>query len=495
MRAPSLFATWERLRRWASGHPASVAALLLLLGFGAYLYAEPVAGFYGDAAGYWWRASKYWAADGHFQLLGYDDVLRGYLFPLLLAPLLRLAGQHGWLPADVFRPLGAGLAALTFGVVGPCLCKAVAGTGRVGLGRRLLFGALGFAVWRGYFHYPLTDFPALLALAGSLWAVLRGRWPVLAGLLAGALLGAALNFRPVYLAALPLLGLLALWPPPAAPAEAAGAGRAWGRRLALLAGLLAGLALVLAPQALINRAHFGSSSPLVLAHLPGADNLYAQQLDWGLRYGKYETNVGGDYPSPRMFFLSPESQRLWEATGGPGERFALRYAALVRQAPLTVLRGWLLHLFNGLDVQYPTPYVRLVYVPTWGLAALNYTVLLAGLAVLAGRARRGWHWRPALVLLALLGACAAVLPVAIECRFLLPLHLLLSAAAAFGAQPRRWWRGLSAGRRGAALGLYAAAMVGLFALSISAQRHLEHGPRAVFVPAGLPWHHPQPEPW
>ncbi|WP_190926158.1 hypothetical protein [Hymenobacter armeniacus] len=147
--------------------------------------------------------------------------------------------------------------------------------------------------------------------------------------------------------------------------------------------------------------------------------------------------------------------------------------------------SWLRHLFNGLDVQYPTPYIPAVYVPTWGLAWLNYTVLLGGMVI--------WvlAWRRAsapgyLVILSLLIQCAAVVPVAMECRFLLPLHLLLCAAFAFGLRPRHLWRSTSRPTRIAAACLYVTALAACFWVSSNAQRQLEHGAKPVFGPQPAP---------
>ena len=179
------------------------------------MYSTEPLEFYYDSSLYWELASKFWP-DGHFDFLAYDHPLRGYLFPLLLSALLRVAEHYPLMPVTLTRTLGAAVAAGLFGVVGPGLWQAAQRTGPaapVPLGRRLLFGALGFVFWRGYFHYPLTDFPALLALAGGLWAALRAR-ALPGGLLAGALVAAAVNFRPVYAIVLPLAGLLCWWPRP-----------------------------------------------------------------------------------------------------------------------------------------------------------------------------------------------------------------------------------------------------------------------------------------
>ena len=488
---PNRAAPFGGLLRRAWARPAAVAFGLTLLLFGSYLSVSHYKELYYDANGYWDLATQYWGT-GQFRFLSYDNLLRGYLFPLLLAPLTRLAEHFALEPIVLTRAVGALTAAALFGVVVPGLWRAVRapGAGPVPLGRRLLLALLGFVCWRGYFNFPLTDFPALLALTAGLWAVLRGRGLSSAlgsGLLAGVLVAAAANFRPIYAATLLVAALLCVWP--LRHGWRQGPREAWGPRLAAFA---VGVALVLAPQARLNQFHVGVASPLVLTTRPGTPSLYLQQLHWGLQMQRYETNVGRDYPEPAMRFLDAKGQALL-ARAGLTDSLPLasygQYGQLMRRAPLTVAGVWLGHLFNGLDLHYPTPYIPAVYVPTWPLAWLNYTVLLGGLLVLGGRARRLWRggWPAAgpaaaalLVAAALLGSCLPVLPVAIECRFLLPLHLLLSAAFVFGLRPQalwRRWRAASLARRLALGGLYVVLMLACFRLALKTQFTLQHGAR------------------
>jgi hypothetical protein len=372
------------------------------------------------------------------------------------------------------RVLGAGVAAAVFGWAGPALWQAVQGGAPVPLGRRLLFAALGFALWRDYFNFSVTDFPALLALAIALIALLRGRG-VASSLLAGVALAAAANMRPVYQAALPAVALLALLPP---------LGRApwwgWARGVALAVGA----AVVLLPQAYSNYHHVGIATPWVLTTMPGQPNLYVQQLGLGLEMQKYETTIGTDYPKPGMYFEDQQGQTLLASTGQKQFATAGQYLSLCLKQPLPAAGVWGRHLFNGLDVQYPTPYIRKVFVPTWPLAWLNYSIIWGGLLVLlfrrGPRPAAGWA-RSGLVLLALLAPCAVALPTAMECRFLLPLHLLLSAAVAFGAAPLQWWRTAShKGRVAAVISYMAVVGVGFWA-SYSAQKNLVIRPRNIWA--------------
>ena len=478
---PSAARVWT----WAQARPAPIAVAMLLVVYAGYL---PNSGFhrlYYDSSQYWELGRQY-GKTGAFELLSFGSSMRGYLLPLLLAPFA-IAGPHiGWEPVDLMRPLGVATAALLFGALGPALWRAAVGAGapEVSLSRRLVFGALGFVLWRDYFNFPLSDFPALCALATALWAILSGR-SVLSGVLAGLALGASANMRPVFMAALPFAGLLALLPRPAATDTGSAPTRrmAWAWR----GGIAAGLAMVLAPQVAINAHNAGVYSPWVLARvLSNPTNLYMQQLEWGLQFQKYETNVGSDLLGAQMFFLDPNGAAVFASAHLLRFDNLAQYLALAKQQPLAVLGVWARHLFNGLDLQYPSPYIKKVYVVSWPLAWLNYTVLLGGTVVLLTKAwRSALRLRPWLVLATLLMPCLGALPVAMECRFLLPLHLLLSAAVAFGAQPLRSWRAAAGTRRVALVAGYILLVAAAFWVSSNCKSRLDMAPRNLLGTAAL----------
>jgi hypothetical protein len=467
-----------RAKALALAKPGLVAVVLLLGLYGSYLPFSSYDALYYDANNYWELGRQY-GKTGAFQFLSFSDSMRGYFFPLLLAPLAILGPHIDCSPIALMRPLGAMMAAALFGALGPALWQAVGAPAAPGvpLFRRLVFGLLGFALWRDYFNFSLTDFPALFALATALWALLSKR-SVGTALLSGVALGAAVNMRPVLLAALPFVGLLALLPGPGQIRR----GDAWAQRGAVVLSL----AIVLAPQLYLNKHHFGVSTPWVLArHSNEGTDLYLKQLSWGLQYQKYETNIGNDYPAAEMFFLDQSGAALLNAREGGQLGSKSQYLALALQHPLPMLGVWQRHLFNGLDLQYPSPYIQKVYVRTWPLAWLNYTVLFGGLVVILSKLRRRRAGlRVWLVLAALLMPCLAAVPVAVECRFFLPLHLVLSSAIAFGAHPVRAWRAATGWRRLGWVVTYAAVVTTCFMASAHAQSSLEKGPRTLFVLRG-----------
>lgn len=409
--------------------------LLTLLLYAVYL---PLSGYQPadlrfDAGQYWELGLKFFRA-GHFSLLNYDEPLRGYLGPLLLQPGRLLTHLLHWPALYGARVLGAGWAALLFGLALPETWQWLSGR-RLSPQRWLLLLGLTFLFWRDYFNFPLSDVPALTLLLLGLAALRRAGWGW--ALAAGLCLAAAVNLRPIYLAALPGVGLLLAWQRP---------------RAGQLAALLLGAALVLTPQFVINWHHFNQPTPLVLATSgPAARPLYLRQLLWGTTIQRFETSLIPAYPRTLIFADSAGARAL--AAAPPISSYG-QFLAFASQQPLAVAARYLRHLFNGLDLWFPTPYPRHLHPPgQTALRLLNYALLGGGAALLLAAGRRAWRQRPraalaapAAGLLALLLPVLLVLPTAVECRFLLPLHLLLLGVAGLagpGALPRRWRRRLA----------------------------------------------------
>lgn len=456
---PPVSISWAHRAGWRQ---EAVVAGGIAAVFALYLFTSEYHHLYYDAEDYWQLGHRFYQ-QGRFQLLAYDDALRGYSYPLLNFACLGFRKAVGWEVVTVVKLVNAGLAGLLFGVVGPRLWRQAAGSAHLPtVGRRLLWAGLGFVFWRGYFNFSLSDFPAVLALGGALWQAQRRGLG--AGLGAGIALALAVNVRPVYLASVLPVGVLLLL----------GFSRGAGWRRLLWFGVGAGL--VLAPQWLINQRHFGVRTPLVLSQSKKLKihHLYLQKLRFGLLHEKYESSVGRELPTGQLLFMDAAGAAVLQAEHQPDFTSVGQYVGTVGRHPLAVAGVYARHLFAGLDLSQPTPYLKR-WQPAVGLRWLNYSLWFwAGLVAA--------RWRPtpraALTGAALLLPCLAVLPLSMEARFLLPLHLLLLAVVAFGPWPGWAWRG----RRGAVvLGLYGAALVGCFALSAHITEMVEPRFRAYLV--------------
>lgn len=370
-----------------------------------------------DAGHYWELAVGFQSHHKSFSLLNFHDPTRGYLAALLQFPALVVRFvTHCSMPTAA-KVVGTGWAALLFAFLIPELWRSLSGR-HVSGGRWLLLLLLGFSFWRDYFSFTTTDMPALVLLLLALWTISRGGvgWWLVAGLS----LAAALNSRPMYLAAVVPVVLLAAW------YSKRHKGASWARWLAWSVGV----GVALAPQLAINRLHFNSNSPLVLARVSSQQTtpLYLKQLTWGTRVLRYDTSLRRALiyaDSAGLAVLHREGVREYNSYG-QFLRIALRH-------PLDYSWRYIRHFFNGLDMWHSTPYPSQEYSPArFWVQLLNYSVLGLGLSVLAlTRPARWLSWPRAWALLALLLPCLIAIPTAIETRFLLPLHLLLLATAAF----------------------------------------------------------------
>ncbi|WP_046242560.1 hypothetical protein [Hymenobacter terrenus] len=452
-----------RARGWR--HEALVVAIIAGV-YAIYLLTSDYQNLYYDAEDYWQLGHRFYQ-DGHFSLLAYDDALRGYAYPLVNFWCLALRKALDLRAVTVVKLLNAAMAGALFGVVGPRLWQASTGQPMLpSVPRRLLWAGLGFVFWRDYFNFSLSDFPALFALGLALWQAQRRSLG--AALVAGLALALAINVRPIYQVAVPaVVGLL--WHGPPRPA--------WPTRLA---GLALGAALVLTPQWLINRRHFGANTPLVLSQSKELriSNLYLQKLKWGLLHEKYESSVGRELPTGQLLFMNAAGAAILRQEGLTDFRSLGQYLKVAAGHPGAVVGAYARHLFAGLDISHPTPYLHR-WAPSPLRNGLNYTLWFwAGLVVIgAGRPT----WRLALVLASLLLPCLAVVPLSMEVRFLLPLHLLLLALVSFGPWPT--WA-LATGRRLAVVGLaYGLFLVGCFTLSARITQTVEPRFQAYLLPA------------
>lgn len=237
---------------------------------------------------------------------------------------------------------------------------------RLTAARTAAFAVLCFIYWRGHLLHPLSDLPALLFLTvGVLYLRVPDDrdWSHWHAFVCGGCLAAAANVRPINEAALAGAVLLVSW----------WFVRAASRRRAVLsAGLFTlGVCLVAAPQAIVNSRTLGTRNPF--AHpstSPIAPNLYLQQLVWGASIQRYETNIGDTFPVSAIFtdrrgqeLLGLDLRSDPRNSAHEAQLSVSGYIRLVSRAPLFFASAYLRHLFNGLDVAYPTPYSRKARTP------------------------------------------------------------------------------------------------------------------------------------
>ena len=434
---------------------------LVFLAYVLYLELRGDDRFYWDALDYWDLRTHF--GERGFSLLAFDAPTRGYSLPLVN---YLIGGAGEWIGlGDVasVRIFGSLLVATLGVVVAPRLARALFPGAEIGTARVLALNALVFLYWRDHLGFPLTDFPALLAASAALVCLLRATPAgyVAAGF--GFMLAA--NMRPAYTLAAFASMVLAF----ALPLH----GRSLPRRAGAVGLVVAGALIVALPQTLINHRHYSMWSPLA----PGSRSIALLQLTQGMQLQKYETYVGdpAGYPDPSVRYRDLATthvladEKVTKINGLP------QYAGIVLRNPAEMTASWARHVFNGLDVRYPTPYIRNLDDSSILLSLLQYTVLFAaGARLLVPTARRalgGIRWAGVAVLVV---PVVSAIPGAVEPRFFLPLQLLAYMLVCFAPHTRSTLLAGSPSRRLAFAAAYAAFLVGCVTLSSATLAQLAH---------------------
>ena len=447
---------------WLKARQLELACFpVVALAYGLHFLLSGYNRFYHDATEYWQLGDRF-DHNGHFSLVAYDNPWRGYSLPLLNHTLHVVAGGAGLGDVTIVKIFGALLAATLGVIVIPRLARELFPAATFGLGRVLALNALIFLYWRDHFDFSLSDFPSLLVAAIGLLGLLRATPQ--GYLLAGLGFGLAANIRPGYLlaaiAVIAVAGVLPLRP--------------WNWRLRGTAAslVLAGALVASFPQMLINHHQRGSWSPFV----PKAHEISLVQLWQGMRAQKYETYVGppSGYPKPGVFYLDPatkhvvEQEHISPVTRSGYEEFSSygKYIRMFFDHPAEMAAGYVRRLFNGLDVKYPTPYVRDLGDRPLVLSLLQYTLMFLAIARLllpdARRALGPIRWT-GIVLLVI--PCVTAVTGAVEPRYFLPLQLLVYMLVCFGPDSRTFLLGGSDGRRVGLVVSYAAFVLVCLTLS------------------------------
>ena len=449
------------LRRFVRAEPACfvlVAAVYLV-----YFWSDGYDRFYFDSQGYWDLGELY-GREAVFSLFAFDDVKRGYSYPLVDFVLQTIADAVDVSDVAIVRMSGALLAA-TFGVVvAPRLARALFPGAVTTWWRVLALNGIVFLLWRDHFQFPLTDFPTLLIASVGVIGLLRRatRGYLVAGLCFG--LAANMRFAYVIVALIALLAVLLL-------PRAAG----WKSRTAATTIVLVPMFVVSLPQVALNLHHRDSWSPITPS--PRAHTL--EYLTLGLQAQRHETFVGSPdvYPSPLVFYLDPTTRGAIDDETLPLESRE-QYARIVLESPLALTASYALHVFNGLDVRHVTPYVRDLGDKPLVLPIVQFTLLFIAATQLAlPDARRrlgGVRWLGVAVLL---GSLLFILPASMTPRYFLAVHLLAYLLVCFSPGLRKTFlQGRLA--RSISLGLlYAVVLATCLLLSEATQNQIEHEPR------------------
>lgn len=444
-----------------------VSTVFIFLAFFCYLLPVEDSGFPYDAEQYW-KFGNLFFKEGEFSVTNFFHEVRGYFLPLFYLPGHYLEIYFGLSPAIYVRFIGALIGAMLFGYTVPRLWEILTMCGLLHWSRRFALALIGLVLWSHYFIYPLSDFPAVLILGLCLLLILN-KPSFFKYIMAGLLFGAAINIRPVYLILVPFIaGLVVL---------SKGQNQIWSFHKHFLPFLI-GFCLISLPQFLINYQNLGLMSPFMQSQF-GGRSLYLAQLEWGIKMQKYETNIGEGYPSAMVIFSDPSGIAILAKEKIKNIESFRHYFLLVMKYPVDFCALYMRHLFNGLDIQYQTPYIVKFKKIHWAIIFINYTVIFLALTVLGFRKIKNMSLPALGVLLIILLPCFIAIPTAIECRFLLPLQLLFYALVCFG-WPANWKpQHFSLQVKLKYLALYFIFLLVCFAISTNTQANLEHGARLI----------------
>ncbi|MCX6188404.1 MAG: hypothetical protein NTW54_02140 [Bacteroidetes bacterium] len=370
-----------------------------------------------DSRQYWELAKQYGSA-GHFDFLNFNDSLRGYLLPLLLYPAVKLGELFSY-EVLICRFYLIGIFALfyTFGIA---LLFKVFFKSVLSPFLHALLGVILVVLWWEAFTLPLTDIAGVIFLFLS-FALLpkQNQW---LHLLSGACLYATLNLRLINIIAIPFFVFYIVL-----------VIQAWKPKIKALAFTFIGFILLATPQWVINRAHFSTNSILVQSDkskFTEGKSLYLMQLSSGIRFQKYETNIGTTYPKPGIFYMDEWAKEMGVGMPEKGFEGYGQYLHFVFGHP-PVLFTYLKHLFNGLDITTPRIFLTSdIYYRSSGLKFFNYSVLFLGVLGMILNFRKLSILTQTVTLLSLTLALLVV-PTLVEVRFFIPLHFFFYFYALF----------------------------------------------------------------
>lgn len=394
-----------------------------------YGYVSKVGEFFYDAGRYWYLSTFFRDVNGDFSLLLYTEELRGYLFPLILFVIRELFG--GFLETySLLIPLFNSLLMSTISLVlVPAIVQDLFKI-KFNWIRRLILLGIFFFIWRGYVFYPLSDIPALFLVVTCIFFVVKVLKehtikPKLFfyAFLMGLSLSAAYFIRPVYLVNAPIVIVMLVM------FLLKFIHKGWKQVImSILLGLclFAGMILPALPQYYINSHNFDRKSFMI------SSGLYTDQLIWGLRMQKYETNVDTDvYQHKSVVFEDPQYQIIYgknadlynEKLTNGDVKYILMH--MTRNYPFDVITIYFRHLFNGLDVRYSTVYLFDVYKISLPIMLLNYTLIFLFLFLKKKSSFLKLDMNKIVTVALLTLPVLLTLPGAVEPRFFLPLHLLV----------------------------------------------------------------------
>lgn len=380
-------------------------------------------------SGYYLSLAASYGLFENFDILHFSSSLRGYLYPLLLYPVILISNIGiGTIAIDLLV-INSFVYSLLSSLIIPYFFEKVFAV-KFRVYARYVFSIIFLFFFRGLIIYPLSDLPAIFfifvaaILTQKIYSEIKmplSLYKCLIGLLCGVCLASAYYIRPIYLISiiawiiLSIIVIMINRKP---------------KMLILVAFMLIGLALIASPQIYINTNNYDTVSPLILTEKSyDGDSLYLEQLGWGIYISKYETNMDlSHYPSASLKYIDQTGLNIYNNNQIDSY---IDYILLFLSHPLDMCCIYLLHLFNGLDITYPSIYIYDLYDPLRTFTQLfNYTLLFIGIVGCVNLIKRT-RYHDSLVVIGgmLLLPILLVIPTAVETRFFAILSIIFYGLA------------------------------------------------------------------
>lgn len=370
---------------------------------------------YGDSWDYWERGESLWR-EGHFSLNNQRDGFRGYVFPLFLGICNQLGG------VTCFRIVNALIIAFLFSVLLPELFEVERYGKRNACATLLFYGLLTVFFW-GVQTYALSDLFAFFVCILAIYfvkklvvATTKIRIAIFS-ILIGVLMYVMYNVRTIYMFAAACIVGYIFW-------YFIRKKKIIENSICFASGIL-GIGIGGLPQMIMNWGYLNKVSLSV-----PTNNLMLKQLDWGLRYQRYDTYIGTQQSIPQMYFVDAVGMNILQKEGlleTEIERWS-QYIKIVIKYPLEVVGIYTRHLLNMLFPAWPNQYVLDLDSGKVILLLIAFNCLFfVGISCILGRINNKnlKNFLPVLL------PVVAITPGAVESRFFMPLYVIILGKICF----------------------------------------------------------------
>jgi hypothetical protein len=391
---------------------------------------------------YYVHLSNSFAPGGKFSFYNFPEAYRGYFFPFCLLVCRGLALK---VFGDAFMGIwffNATILAATSCLLLPKLMELVTGKADRPMVYYFLPALLTVLFWCGPIFYPDSDLAAIFFLLIAIVFIYMGASaPLIATkriklkgvflyFVAGFFAYGAYNTRTIYLFSglgLALIYIFLCYQRKAGAFEVV---------LSLFVIAL-GVAAASCPQYIINMNTRGVSSIAVITTYGGNTSLFVNQLSEGIKYWLYETYDGPSsvYPVVGVNFFDP----IRETYIIPRADSISDYVKLAFSHPWEFVGIYFRHFIAALNPVFGEGYIYDLQKPKVALIFTNSLLMfVTALGFVAGfgqKAEKPGYYRKTfakyLPFYPLLLPCLAILPSAMEIRFLLPCYIIMYGLLAY----------------------------------------------------------------